>query len=416
MKKNIGLLTAMAIGDSFGRSFEFASKEKIDPELDLTTYPPGMGKYAEGYKGGIGKYTDDTQMAIAIAEHMLAERPLTHNDYSEALMMAYERDKRNGYSKRIQNLLENSHNVDAFQHNIGVQRPRDSNGSVIRCLPLGLYPDVNMVKHACIVQTSLTHPTMDCIIASQIMALTVHYAYYGNKKTYTNWMTDHIPYSMFNYVFDNYTLGRQIECDAVLTASYCLNIAYRQSKFKKLVPTPPKSEVKTEPRTYNGHTWSAYTPPVPLPDATMSQILKHAIVEACGDTDSTAAIGLGLAAIKGVKNDLDINLYNNLENGRYGRDYLMELDRKLMEKFPKNPPKPEKIKIKVETIAEKEAKERAEKMPPVHIPESKTCMCSICLKEKNINPDELVDNKSHVGFHINGDDEDPWGMHCGAFY
>ena len=403
MKKNIGLLTAMAIGDSFGRSFEFASKEKIDVELDLTTYPPGMGKYSDGYTGGIGKYTDDTQMALAIAEHMLADRPLTHNDYSEALMQAYDRDKRNGYSKRMQNLLENSYNVDAFQHNIGIQRPRDSNGSVIRCLPLGLYPDVNMVKHACIVQTSLTHPTMECIIASQVMALTVHYAYYGSKKTYINWMTDHIPLSMLNLVFDNYTLGRQIECDAILTASYCLNVAYRQSKFKKLVPTPAKAE----PRTYNGHggAW-VYTPPPPVPDATMSQILKHAIVEAGGDTDSTAAIGLGLAAIRGAKNDLDINLYNSLENGRYGRDYLMELDKKLMEKFPRNPPKPEKIKIKVETIAEKEAKERAEKMPPVHIPESKTCMCSLCAKEKE-NTDA-----THTGFHINEDDEDPWGMFC----
>lgn len=410
MNKKIGFLTAMAIGDSYGRSFEFSSKEKIPTELDLTVYPPGMGKYAEGYKGGIGRYTDDTQMAIAIAEHMLADRPLTHNEYAEALMQAYERDKRNGYSKRIQNLLENSHNVDAFQHNIGIQRPKDSNGSVIRCLPLGLYPDVNMVKHACIVQTSLTHPTMDCIIASQIMALTVHYAYYGSKKTYQNWMTDHIPYAMFNYVYDNYTLGRQIECDAVLTASYCLNVAYRQSKFKKLVPTPPKPAAEPT-RVYNGHGsvmgngWQ-YTPPVPLPDATMSQILKHAIVEAGGDTDSTAAIGLGLAALRGAVNDLDINLYNSLENGRYGRDYLMELDRRLMEKFPKNPPKPEKIKVKVETIAEKEAREKAEKLPPVHIPESKTCVCSMCLKE---------DTKGvHSGFHIEADDEDPWGMH-GAF-
>lgn len=415
MDKKLGLLTAMAIGDSYGRCFEFSSKEKIPDELDITIYPPDMGKYTDGYKGGIGKYTDDTQMAIAIAEHMLADKPLTHNDYAEALMQAYERDKRNGYSKRIQNLLENSHNVDAFQHNIGIQRPRDSNGSVIRCLPLGLYPDVNMVKHACIVQTSLTHPTMDCIIASQMVALTVHYAYYGSKKTYQNWITDHIPFSMFNYVMDNYTLGRQIECDALLTASYCLNVAHRQSKFKKLVPAPPKpaTQVGTHTTYYNGHgganAWAGYTPPVTLPDATMSQILKHAILEAGGDTDSTAAIGLGLASVRGAVNDLDVNLFNSLENGRYGRDYLMDLDRRLMEKFPKNPPKPEKIKIKVETIAEKEAREKAEKLPPVHLPESKICICSICVNGKNENPLE-----PHVGFHINSDDEDPYGFH-GAF-
>ena len=48
MKKNIGLLTAIAIGDSFGRAFEFATKDKIEESLDMSVYSPGMGKYPDG--------------------------------------------------------------------------------------------------------------------------------------------------------------------------------------------------------------------------------------------------------------------------------------------------------------------------------------------------------------------------------
>jgi ADP-ribosylglycohydrolase len=415
MKKNIGLLTAMAIGDSFGRSYEFATKDKIDPDMNLDFYHPAVGKYSEGYKGGVGKYTDDTQMSIAIAEHMLSdEKSFSPNDYAESLIEAYERDKREGYSKRFHDILNGSYNAKTFQHNIGVQKPRDSNGSVIRCLPLGLYPDVNMVKHACIVQTCLTHPTMDCIIASQMVALAAHYCYYGHKKTFQNWITDHLPFGVVNQVISKYTLGDQVECDAIQTASYCLNVAFNQTKFKKLVVLPEKVQ---ETKTWNGHggtgggSYTSWVQP-PAPAATMSEILKHAIVEVGGDTDSTAAIGLGLAALRGAKNDLHINLYNKLENNTYGRDYLMELDKKLMEKFPRNPVKPEKIKIKVETIAEREARELAEKMPPIKVIDKK-CNCSRCLSEKN----QVLKNKEiHKGFHIDADDYEGLSTFYGYSY
>ena len=325
MKKNIGLLTAIAIGDSFGRAFEFATKDKIEESLDMAVYSPGMGKYPEGYKGGVGKYTDDTQMSIAIAEHMLSERPITHNDYSEAFMYAYNRDKREGYSKRIKNLLENSINVDAFQHNIGIQRPRNSNGAVMRCLPLGLYPDINMIKHACVVQASLTHPTIDCILAAQVVALSAHYCHYGSKKSYISWITDQIPSQLFYRVFDAYTIGKQVNCDALETAAYCLNVIFRPERFKSL--------------GYN---------------APLSKILKHS-VKVGGDVDSTAAICMGLATLKGIKNDLEDSLFENLENDRYGRDYLISMDKKLYEKYPKVKLKPEKIKVTLD-IDKKEDK------------------------------------------------------------
>ena len=67
-----------------------------------------------------------------------------------------------------------------------------------------------------------------------------------------------------------------------------------------------------------------------------NDILRHTVAIG-GDVDSSAALCMGLAALKGVyDNDLDMNLMIDLENGDFGRDYLIDLDRRLVEQFPKN--------------------------------------------------------------------------------
>jgi hypothetical protein len=51
-----------------------------------------------------------------------------------------------------------------------------------------------------------------------------------------------------------------------------------------------------------------------------------------GDVDTVAAIALGAASCSSeYEQDLPTNLINNLEQGQYGREYLIDLDRKLME-------------------------------------------------------------------------------------
>ena len=53
-----------------------------------------------------------------------------------------------------------------------------------------------------------------------------------------------------------------------------------------------------------------------------------------GDVDTTAAIAMSAASCSSeIKQDLPANLINGLENGQYGRDYLIELDRRLRNKF-----------------------------------------------------------------------------------
>ena len=293
---NRGLLLNLAIGDAFGRPFEFTDKDEIEQNFDIKKYAH-FG--AESIKTGIGKYTDDTQMSMAIADHMLHSEEMSHHSYAVYFYNSYDKDPRSGYSRRIRSCLVQD-SVQGFISKAAQMKPRNSNGSVMRCLPLGMYPDVEDVKKACLIQTTLTHPTFECITATLMVALSFHYYYYRIEENYYNWISYHISHEALGHILSA-QLNKKVECDAIQTASFCL----------KLIQDAIVKEYK------------------------LSKILEMAI-KVTGDVDSTAAICLGLSsAIDSIENDLDDNLFNKLENREYGRDYLMNMDKLLINKFPR---------------------------------------------------------------------------------
>lgn len=294
MKDKLGLLTSIAIGDAFGRPFEFTPESKLE-EFDLKKYAV-FNRDEISDKSGIGKYTDDTQMSIAIAEHMIMDFPLTASSYAEEFLDCYKRDKRNGYSSRIQDILEKSNNRDELLYNTSLLLPtKSSNGAVMRCLPLGLLPDVERIKQACLIQSSVTHPSIDCILASQVIALAAHFFYYEKEGHLDVWINDLIGNDAYFKVIYAYTHG-EVSTNAIQTASFCLKNV--------------------------------------IQGCSMSKILERSI-KVMGDVDSTAAISLGLASLKkNCQNDLPDELFDNLENNIFGRDYLVNLDEILFDKYP----------------------------------------------------------------------------------
>ncbi|MEB3278367.1 MAG: hypothetical protein VKK42_05525 [Lyngbya sp.] len=61
----------------------------------------------------------------------------------------------------------------------------------------------------------------------------------------------------------------------------------------------------------------------------LSKILQDCVAFT-GDVDTVAAIALGAASCsQEVTQDLPSHLFEGLENGKYGRDYIRELDQKL---------------------------------------------------------------------------------------
>jgi ADP-ribosyl-[dinitrogen reductase] hydrolase len=66
-------------------------------------------------------------------------------------------------------------------------------------------------------------------------------------------------------------------------------------------------------------------------NASMSDLLKDCIAFK-GDVDTVATIALGAAAhSKEVIQDIPQHLIDTLENGTYGRDYLVQLDKNLLD-------------------------------------------------------------------------------------
>lgn len=90
----------MAVGDAYGVGFEFRSQGFVLKHNLLQAYYPHE-RYASLYK----KYSDDTQLSIAIAEFMLTSIEWTSNNLATAFVKTFQRDIRPGYSSRMYNAL-----------------------------------------------------------------------------------------------------------------------------------------------------------------------------------------------------------------------------------------------------------------------------------------------------------------------
>ena len=62
----------------------------------------------------------------------------------------------------------------------------------------------------------------------------------------------------------------------------------------------------------------------------LSDVLKTCI-QFSGDVDTAAAIALAAGSCSAeIAQDLPVHLFDELENGQYGRDYIRLLDKRLM--------------------------------------------------------------------------------------
>ena len=276
------MLIEIAIGDAYGAAFEFADREFIEKNNDGKKYHERVSKW--GSIMGRGRYTDDTQMTLAIAEHLIARRKHTYEEYVTCFLKAYDRDKRNGYSKRIVAALENSKDSNEFYKLLDSNS--DSNGCVMRTVPLGILKDPKDVIKASIVHASTTHSTIDSIRSTIFISLISHYYYWK----YDNTLEDFLKNNMgdINDILRSWDIGMSIPVDAKITASAVYHLINSCN--------------------------------------TMTEILVKG-VNMGGDVDSLCSISLGIASLMpNIKNDLDQQLYDDLENEAFGKDYILKLE------------------------------------------------------------------------------------------
>jgi ADP-ribosyl-[dinitrogen reductase] hydrolase len=165
------MILEAAIGDAYGAGFEFQELDYIIKNNDLTKYHK-HGMYTEIYK----RYTDDTQMAIAITELLLEEENWNEIKVADKFVEVFHRDKRRGYSDRVYNALDASSNGAAFLKNIN--NGSNGNGSAMRAYSIGLVKDVNQLLEFCEIQAKTSHNTAEGISCAKRIALAVHFYKY----------------------------------------------------------------------------------------------------------------------------------------------------------------------------------------------------------------------------------------------
>ncbi|WP_336962070.1 ADP-ribosylglycohydrolase family protein [Acinetobacter pittii] len=276
------MLTEIAIADAYGAGFEFCSEDKIISLNNLELY----SKH-ELYNI-LGKYTDDTQMSIAIVEFILSDQEWNKENIALKFIECFKRDVRLGYSEGFFNLLSK---VESSKELLELIIPTsERNGAAMRSVPIGFLKKKEDVIALAKLQAQVTHDSPIGIQSSCAVALAAHFGTHqkGSIRDLESFLVSE-QYGNWNYNWkDRVSLNAYDTVSAALT---CL-----------------------------------------LKHSCLSELLKSCI-NLGGDTDSVAAIAVGLATcFIEYKKDLPIQLYNNLNEDKYGVSFLLDLESKFLKK------------------------------------------------------------------------------------
>ena len=275
------MLLELAIGDAYGAGFEYADSELVQRYNDLSRYIQHPRHQIKP-----GCYTDDTQMSLAIAETLVAGEPWTPEVLAHRFVTTFKRDPREGYAGKFYRFLLQVQDGQQFLENI--IWTSDKSGAAMRAAPIGVLPTIEQVIEATTLQAAITHNTPDGINAAIAAALMSHYFIYqlGEKKELGQFLETHV-----------------------------------SGEWSK----PWQGEVRSKG-------WMSVRAAITavIRNDSLSELLKDCIAFT-GDVDTVGAIALAAAACsEEITQDLPDHLIDGLENGTYGRDYIIQLDKQLM--------------------------------------------------------------------------------------
>jgi ADP-ribosylglycohydrolase len=276
------MLLELAIGDAYGAGFEYVRDRRF---LNQHNHLAGYVKHPT-HKIKPGAYTDDTQMSIAIAELIVEQQEWTPENIARNFLDVFHQDKREGYAGGFFAFLKKTRTAQEFLAHI--HPDSDKSGAAMRAAPIGVYSSVAEVIRRCTVQAELTHNTPDGKNAAIAVSLMTHYFLHG--------------------------LGPKVALPEFLCAH---------------VPGPWREPWLGEVGSRGRMSVRAALTSL-LRNDSLSRVLKSCVAWG-GDTDTVAAIALAAGSCcKEISQDLPEKLVNGLENGRYGREFLIALDTKLM--------------------------------------------------------------------------------------
>lgn len=292
------MLPETALADAYSIPFEFVD-DTPDRVNDLSRFYQHP-TYADMIPV---HYTDDTQRSIANARMVLRYRSGDRDGifnpiaYVAEYQATFASDPRAGYSRRFEAFLKQHMASSPTDMALATVR-KPTNGSVMGAAVLGFLPDVNTVMLAAAAQALSTH-SYAAIPFAQMVALSAFYTInqVGPLHDLTPWL--------LTKLHESGKSARDFLLDAMEQEE-------RPEKTTMGASSPVKLMLWALPR-----------------HSSLSSLMKLA-VDVGGDTDSAAAVMVAVASeSKSYISDLPENLWNSLENDTWGRDYLIEMDRKL---------------------------------------------------------------------------------------
>jgi ADP-ribosylglycohydrolase len=277
------MLLELAVGDAYGAGFEYVDADLVARRNDLSGY---LVRHTEKART-CGRYTDDTQMSLAVAEAIVSGEPWTPGNLAARFVDAFHRDPRRGYASRFYDFLTSVRTGAEFLERI--HPDSDKSGAAMRAAPIGVFSTVGEVLDRATIQARLTHGTPDGIAAACAAALMTHFFLYGygSKRDLGAFLEEYVP---------GYRWG---------------------DGWHRRVGPQGWMSVRAAVGAVTAHD-------------RLSDILRAAVAYT-GDVDTVATIALAAASCsREVEKDLPRRLLDTLENGPYGRDYVTRLDDRLL--------------------------------------------------------------------------------------
>uniref|UniRef100_A0A7C4Q1R4 ADP-ribosylglycohydrolase family protein n=1 Tax=Bellilinea caldifistulae TaxID=360411 RepID=A0A7C4Q1R4_9CHLR len=171
-----GVVVGAAVGDALGMPLEFGSAAPV--ERLIRTMRPG--------RLPAGSFTDDTEMALALAESLLHDFDLNPDDLAQRFSAWYRSNPPDvgihtaNVLQRISSGMPWQQAVEEVQqanpHNAG-------NGSLMRCYPVAVacWQDLQRLVHQSRLQSQVTHPHPDCLDACAFVNVMIYHLVHGNS-------------------------------------------------------------------------------------------------------------------------------------------------------------------------------------------------------------------------------------------
>jgi ADP-ribosyl-[dinitrogen reductase] hydrolase len=306
---NPNMLLYIGIGDAAAVPVEYVDREKY-PELFAEVLKfQNFCKHPK-YTLGASLYTDDTEMSLANALVLIEnEPPYTPMMFADAYVKEFIRGgKRKGYSHGFQMILEKSNNGEELIKNL--IPTSTANGAAMRAVPIGVLSTVSEVLEVATMQAKITHDTPEGIFSSRAIALMSHFVLY-----------ERAPFHCFiqEYMLKNLPTEDIERFGHVFRAEWNGPVKNTEKWSVAINTVHAVVELVTN---YGHHS--------------LKNLLEE-VVQLGGDTDSVAAIAMGLVGgrISSSSIWLPPYMFVDLENGdpRTGAKYLLNVGRRLMEKF-----------------------------------------------------------------------------------